>query len=414
MAVSDSDYDRSNDRLSRLRPSSTRQVDVPVPSEKPDDMSTPRWHAALAVHKLKGLKPGSPSARLQADTDRCGPFPCISALAPRTANRVFGHLSSGDHYNWTLLKAGFLADGYRVALLQAIISILINHIRRTFVPWLGSYWFYHPMEDLRLALSNPHIFLEETVSYPWSWVLFSFLQRWAVDLSAYWMMVALLANNGRVPRSAIEKLHTSSKAVIISLEGLMHLCKIGLGVYMLMTLDYIFCRSTHTVSVVISVYKLATGRKADHLALRQLTGAFTADAALIVWMVACYLWLAFRPTTSHALMSALRGKPGLLAVMMAVVGSMWTMLRYRARLYILLEMNQMFIVLGALFIAVVLLAREFVDDPLGLKVNAVVTRMREREAKESEAEGRKATEALPSQVREESSIYLSRVRAPIR
>ena len=217
-------------------------------------------------------------------------------------------------------------------------------------------------------------------------------------ICAYWMMAVLLANNGRVPRLVLEKFHTSSKAVIISLEGLMHLCKIGLGVYMLMTLDHIFCRSTHTFSVITSVYKLATGPKADRLALSQVTGTYTAEAAVEGIMVILYVLQAFRPTISRAVVSALRGNPGLLAVVVSVVGSMWAMLRYRARLYILLEMSPMFIVLGALLVAVMLLASEFVHDPLGLEANAVVMRMREkeaknREAKRSEAEGRKATQA---------------------
>src|SRR4051812_24273562 len=38
-------------------------------------------------------------------------------------------------------KRALLAHGYRVAFLHAVIAVLVNHIRRTFTPWLGAFLF---------------------------------------------------------------------------------------------------------------------------------------------------------------------------------------------------------------------------------------------------------------------------------
>lgn len=375
------DEDHHNDGLSRLRPSPQGRMEDSSPSRKPVDISALRWRAASAVYKLKGVSLGSGQETTRS-IDNCtpsiqpvsssasippfvftpslDPFRHIRHLIPMSATGLISSQSRVIQDNWTPLKAALLADGHRVALLHAIIAILINHIRHMFVPWLGTFMFYHPMEDLRLALSNPDVFLDQTLSYSWSWALFLFLQRRLVDAIASWTAGILLRNNGGIPQSTLDKFRASPKAVIISLEGLMHLCKIGVGVYVLMTLDYIFCRITHAVSCIIALYKLATGRAAEHAALEQVLEVHKVQSILILWMVYRYLFYAFRPAISGAVMSTVRGRPGLLIILLSVVGGVWATIRWRARLYILLEMSPMFIVLLELVAVVAFLARELV------------------------------------------------------
>lgn len=299
----------------------------------------------------------------------------VLPLLPISATRLFDKLSpSTTQDNWTPLKTALLANGYRVALLQGVIAILINHIRRTLIPWLGTFMFYHPLEDLRLAISNPDVFLGQTVSSSWAGALLSLLQRWLTDALALWTTSILISNLGRVPQTTRDRVRTSPRAVVVTLEGLMHLCKISVGVYVLMTLDYVFCRSIHTVSCVIAFCKLATGGAGGHIVLEQELGTHKAQSVLVLWMAYYYLFHGFRPAVSRALVAAVRGRLGLLVALMSVGGGVWATITWRARLYILLEMGPMFVVLGELLGLVVLLAREFVDDPLGMKAKAAVAK----------------------------------------
>ncbi|KAK3898496.1 hypothetical protein C8A05DRAFT_37913, partial [Staphylotrichum tortipilum] len=52
--------------------------------------------------------------------------------------------------------------GYRKALTLLLLSATLNHIRRVLLPGLGQWaWHAHPLEDLRLARSNPEVFVAE-------------------------------------------------------------------------------------------------------------------------------------------------------------------------------------------------------------------------------------------------------------
>lgn len=288
---------------------------------------------------------------------------------------MFGGRNSSER-----LKDALLVDGYRVAFLQAVVAILINHIRRTLVPWLGAFMFYHPMDDLRLALSNPDVFVDQTLSYSWSWAVFSHLQTYLFGVLAILTTQVLLLNNGRLPRSTEERCRSSPRAMIVSLEGAMHLCRIATGVYMLMTLDYIFCSGTHTISCLIAVSKLLAGTKAEHQALSQALVAHWTKvpiAALMLWQ---YVRHALVPTFSGALLFAALGRPGLLITLLSTAGGVASTIRWRARLFILLEMSPMFVVLGLVGVTLVLLAREFVNESPVLNSRPAVINRQAREA----------------------------------
>ncbi|OIW25762.1 hypothetical protein CONLIGDRAFT_504037 [Coniochaeta ligniaria NRRL 30616] len=284
--------------------------------------------------------------------------------------------SKGTHDTRKPVKAALLAEGYRVTLLHALIAILINHIRRILVPWLGAFTFYHPMEDLRLALSNPDVYLDQTLSYSWVWAFSSHLQTYVFGVLAILATQVLAVNNGRLPPSTLDSFRCSPRAVIVSLEGLMHLCKIGIGVYMLMTLDYIFCRGTHTVSCLIAVYKLLAGSEAEHLALSQTLTMHWIKLPLVALMLWYYIRRALWPTFSGAVRFAVRGRPGLLITLASVASGVAATIRWRARLYILLEMSPMFVVLGSVVVMVALLVREFVNDSSRLEASTVLKRRR--------------------------------------
>lgn len=350
----------------------------------------PSSFAAIPVHLY--LPAGNPLRQIRLLIPDCAPWlprkattPLLSWL-PDSILPKFEALFSISRANFSSqnsskrLKDALLADGYRVAFLQAVVAILINHIRRTLVPWLGAFMFYHPMDDLRLALSNPDVFVDQTLSYSWSWAFFSHLQTYLFGVLAILTTQVLLLNNGRLPRSTQERFRSSPRAVIVSLEGAMHLCRIATGVYMLMTLDYIFCRGTHTISCLIAVSKLLAGNKAEHQALSQALVAPWSKVPIVALMLWLYVRHALVPTFSGALRFAALGRPGLLITLLSAAGGVASTIRWRARLYILLEMSPMFVVLGFLGMTLVLLAKEFVSDSPGLNSSPVGLNRQAREA----------------------------------
>lgn len=168
----------------------------------------------------------------------------------------------------------------------------------------------------------------------------------------------------------------------------MHLCKIGIGVYMLMTLDYIFSRAIHTISCLIAFYKLLGGNEAEHLALSQTLTTHWTKVPLIALMLWHYMRHALWPTFSGAIRFALLGRPGLLITLVSVAGGVAATIKWRARLYILLEMSPMFIVFGWVVVAVLLVARESMDDPSGLRASTAGMGRRSKEAREALQLGR--------------------------
>lgn len=270
--------------------------------------------------------------------------------------------------NYTCLKSALLADGYLVALTQAIIAILINHVRRTLFPSFGVFAFYHPMEDLRLALSNPEVFLDQTHSYSWTWAAVWVLQVLILNRFAMLFTRILSTNDGHLPQSTLDGLRGWPRATNVTLEGLMHLCRIGLGVYALMTLDYLFCRSMHTVSYCIASYKLFCGNRAELLALWHVASMHGPyKYTVMMWMVLEFACCAMWPVFRGAVDSARSGRPGLLITLSSVVGGVAATIKWRARLYLLLEMGPMFVVMGSVVAAVGLLVSEVVSDNLASK-----------------------------------------------
>ncbi|KAB5585258.1 hypothetical protein GE09DRAFT_19814 [Coniochaeta sp. 2T2.1] len=318
-------------------------------------------------------------------------FRHLRHVVPKSVTTLFGSaMASGttsappktdNRDNRSLLKAAFLADGYRVAFLQAVIAILINHIRRMLVPSTGAFMFYNPMEDLRLARSNPEVFLEKTLSLPWTMAFLSYLQTYVLDLLALLAIHVLVANNGRLPRSTLDKFSGAPKAVLVTLEGLMHLCRIGYGVYLLIRLDYVFSQSAHAASCFFAIYKLTGAGEAGHLALRQVLLANWMKVPLHLWMLGYHIRYVLLPVLLGAMSSASRGRVGLLVTLMGVASGIWATLRWRARLYILLEMGPMFVVLGQVVAAAALLVRGWLLDML--RARKAVRRKSEGDVKES-------------------------------
>ncbi|KAK4112424.1 hypothetical protein N656DRAFT_779282 [Canariomyces notabilis] len=303
-----------------------------------------------------------------------------------------GAFSGTQADNWLNIKAALLADGYRAALALLLTAGILHQIRRMLFPWMGQWMWYRPLDDLRLALSNPDVFLEQSLAYTWGWALISYAQKWLFDVAGA-ILAAVVALAGeaalsnppqRIPGFMLEasrsQYHSNGgtgslpESVVLWMERVTAAGKVGYLVWVLSTAEYIFGRGVNTVSWVIAYYKLLAGGDAEHIALGNALKENWTKVPLTLWQFLYYLKGALWPLIWGSVVCAIVGQPGLLILVLAVVGVVTALTKYRSTFYIALEVSGMFVFGGLLLLTVALMALDFYDDPMGLDVTTGVAR----------------------------------------
>lgn len=288
-----------------------------------------------------------------------------------STNKVRSTDPPGPVHTWPLLKSALLADGYQAAALYIGIGILLNHVRRILFPWLGTYMFYNPMEDLRLVRARPDVFLNQAFAFSWSWVVFSYAQKRVCDILGRFLMDALLVNSGVVTAKVSglpDRRHVP--------ERTLQAFKVCYVLWALAALDFIFARSVNTFSFVTAFQQLLSGGTAERTALSHILEIHRLKLPLIGVQVVGYITTGLLPMAYISVQCALTGRPGLLLVSVAVAAGASATIRFRSRLYIALELSSMFVALGFAIVAAMLLAAEFAADPLGLAAATAAVRRR--------------------------------------
>ncbi|KAK3317409.1 hypothetical protein B0T19DRAFT_469064 [Cercophora scortea] len=456
--TADPNYDTALLVLSRLRkdgsrpPASTTrvasQLATTASKSLPLGISPSRYYAAATIDKLNALRSGKPTTFTINDlrllnSQRTSSFatfpfqlsqtstPPASALAPfipaslrrfyhATLTPLFsrfiaptilkplddfgsGAFTGGLSSTWPLLKSALLASGYRTALAHFAIAIILHHIRGILTPWLNAYMWYTPMEDLRLALSNPDVFLDTALSFSWSWVLFSYAQKYVCDLLGGLTIGLLIIDEGRVPPNVLETLQ-STPAAIPFFERLMEAGKIGYIAWIFGTVDYIFTRAVNTVAFLVAWYKLLAGGDAEYIALGNIVKSHWMKLPLMAWQLFYYVRQGFWPLIWGSVLCAVIGQPGLLLVFLGVIGGVTALIKFRSTFFMALEVSGLFVVLGFVVVVLALLGVEFADDPLGLKASTAVARKR----------GIRARGVLPPGANGRTQILSGRAALPVR
>ncbi|CCC12943.1 hypothetical protein SMACR_06085 [Sordaria macrospora] len=327
-----------------------------------------------------------------------------------------GAFTGGAIERWPLIKlALLLPGGYFSLIIYFVVAILLNHIRTIFVPWLGNWMWYTPMEDLRLALgTNPAFFLEYALGFSWWWYAFSFIQKMAWDFCGGLAIATLTiygipdpddpaqlhAKSGGMTtlhlldsdsdsdsppedspdssssaESSAEKKKAKNEAKWKSRK--LDLLKIGYLVWALATLEHMFARTLNTITFLIAWYRLAfRGGDAEHLAMVNVAVKNWTKMPLHVSQVYWYSMNALWPIVLSAFALAVARQPGMLVLLGIIVGGVAAVIRYRSTVFIALEVSGLFVVMGLVVVSAVLLAVEFVEDPLGLKMGTAVARKR--------------------------------------
>ncbi|KAJ4415258.1 hypothetical protein N0V85_002804 [Neurospora sp. IMI 360204] len=367
--------------------------------------------------RLSRLLRGPPISSSSSDPQPPSTNPSSANPDTDSASENTGLLTFLDHFaagaftggaidRWPLLKTALLSSGHGPLFIYLIIAILLNHIRTIFCPWLGNWMWYTPMEDLRLGLSNPAFFLEYALGFSWRWYAFSFIQKLVWDFGGGVAIATLTIVYGGVPdpsdlsqagggdlggMSTLHLSHSDSdsdsdldaeqkkkqkeqKWKTRKLEAV----KVGYLVWALATLEHMFSRSLNTITFLVAWYKLAfRGGDAEHLAMVSIAIKNWTRMPLHVSQVYWYMMNALWPIVLSAVALAVgAGQPGMLIVLATIVGGVAAVIRYRRTVFIALEVSGVFVVMGFLVVSAVLLAVEFVEDPVGLKTSTAVARKR--------------------------------------
>ncbi|KAK0724377.1 hypothetical protein B0H67DRAFT_480443 [Lasiosphaeris hirsuta] len=428
--TSDPNYDTALLVLSRARkdgtaPAASRRSEaaesqLAARANVPLKLSPLRWKAASALDKVRALREPTSGATftlndprfLQQRTWSFATFPSemqgssdvsyLTPFIPSALRRFFrrriipllkpvlssgiwdsvdafasGAFTVGLSNAWPSIKSGLLSAGYPAALFYFLCAILLNHIRRILFPWLNAYMWYDPMEDLRLALSNPDAFLSKTLSTSYGWMAFSYAQKWVTDIVTAIAVGLIISNNGNIPAESLASLGPNPDPTVFALVSrMMDAAKIGYMAWIFSSIEYIFARTVNTFAFVAAYYKLLSGGDAEYVVLGQILKQHWPMVLFTGFQLFSYIRHGLWTLLWSSVVCALAGQPGLLLVFAGVAGGVTAVIKWRSVFFMALEVSGVFIAAGFLVSAVVLLGVEFVEDPLGLQASTAVARKR--------------------------------------
>lgn len=221
-------------------------------------------------------------------------------------------------------------------LLTTLTSITLNHLRRTLLPALAAPVYHAPLEDLRIARSNPAYFLDEALSVSWATLAVSHVQKALWDFVGGWLLSFLSSSGGGRPGRG--------RAVVI---GVVYL------VWMLASVEYVFMKSCSAVAFVVAGWKLGFGEEVGRRALEGVLGRRWDKGVVVGCEVGWWVWCGLVPLGRESLRAAVvDGRPGMLLGVVGVVGVVVAVLGWRSVFFIALEVSGVFIAGGYFVVAV--------------------------------------------------------------
>ncbi|KAL2177330.1 uncharacterized protein P884DRAFT_259558 [Thermothelomyces heterothallicus CBS 202.75] len=145
--------------------------------------------------------------------------------------------------------------------------------------------------------------------------------------------------------------------------------------WLLMGVECAFARGMNAAACLVAGYKLllvAREEGVGRVALRKAIQGKLLQGCFVACHLVYYLMGGIGPAVWRSSVSAARGQPGSLLTITGFVWGVWMLLRYRSTFFIALEVSGFFIFLGYVVFGLGVLAWEFIDDPLGLKVHTAL------------------------------------------
>ncbi|KAM7192657.1 hypothetical protein V8F33_008268 [Rhypophila sp. PSN 637] len=269
-----------------------------------------------------------------------------------------GGLAYVEDINWIYLqlKSILLSDGYPPALARILVAIVINHIRTILVPWLGVDTWQNPLEQLRLSLSNPEVFLDEFHSYTWVWMAFSTFQRVALGFVAGQILEGALTSVS--PTKLLPGFRHSQFYIVCYM------------VWVLTTAEYLFSHTINLFAVATAFWNLASSESEAGLSALRMVMAkrwpkMIPTAAQMLYLIR----FTALPIVTLGVRTALNGHLGLSLFIGLVVVLARAIIVHRSFFFIALQMSGMFVAAGWFLVACWVLCEWFWDDPLGVKLH---------------------------------------------
>lgn len=299
------------------------------------------------------------------------------------------------------------------SITHILLAATLNHIRRTLIPWLGGgyLWQRHPLEDLRLAISNPEAFIQEMLEGGWwrvGWrVMGCYIVKWVVDLlggllrrevelevmgmvedeekdgvrSAGVGMDAVgdggVGGAGKRRRyMRLSHIRRGRGDVEVGKEMWLEVARVGYLLWMFTTAEYVFARGMNTAAWLVACYKLLAGGEVGCRVLGIVLTTNWHNIPLTLWLLAYHLRKGCWLLMVESVRCAVQGQPGVLMAALGAAGVVTALLKYRSTFYIALQISGMFVFFGFVLAGLTVLGLETWSDPLGVRVSTELARAR--------------------------------------
>ncbi|OAA56147.1 hypothetical protein SPI_07758 [Niveomyces insectorum RCEF 264] len=279
---------------------------------------------------------------------------------------------------WIILRASVFRHGTRTALPYLFAAVVFHHVRRTFwpgCPGAGGYLFHQPDEAWRLVLVRPDVFLETTLAAAGSQPGLSFFlqgaQKRSWDLVAGGAAALVITADDAVLFARARLFVATAFVSDAHLRTLIHRIRdayiVVFLVWFFSCVEYAIARTSHALALWYACYVLATVNHGSGRAVlsRQLND-YPIAAVVFAWsQLAAYTVGGIVPLVQAAVVCAIRQRqPVLLWSLVSIAVTLYALLCYRSRLYIVIEMGGFFLFLGYLGLSgLLMLANEFSSSP---------------------------------------------------
>ncbi|EPE03051.1 hypothetical protein F503_08665 [Ophiostoma piceae UAMH 11346] len=231
-----------------------------------------------------------------------------------------------------------------VTLVFALAATIANHARRTiFYGWpLAGFLALRTefADDWRLVLSRPDIFVETVLADAnWSSLGFMVLAKVVWDNATLFGAEICFPDNGQPPPEEADAMFQLTAAVLYM-------------VWFLSAIETAIAQSSCAVALAWSVVSLMRDNPS---LLMRIAVKHKLGAALLAYPSVYFINAGLVPTVVGAVRNSLRRKPGVLLLILSIVGSLHTLLVHRSRLYIAIEASGFFVFMTTLGVSMALL-----------------------------------------------------------
>jgi len=265
---------------------------------------------------------------------------------------------------WPKAKTSLLRRGPAHALFISLLGILTHHIRRILLPRLGQPLRHTPLSDLKLSVRSPAYFVDEALSnISWKRAILVGVQNYVFDLVVGYVSLLILVrdaeftirNNSTYGPDVNDRVAQRFSRPVLDVAQILYIAWILAG------LERFFSEAATFASFAMAYGKLLLPSiaPASHTACLIRTLRSKAHVLPLHVLSLINTFVSLGGLISVAIQVAVeRGRVGLLVSGVSLAVGVAYVTRFSNKLYMALEMRDMFLIAGLCVCAVVVVARE--------------------------------------------------------